>query len=194
MGAPRPKLPAGPAGSGHELREKESQMGRVRWSHVTIALALIAALAIAAPAIGGPSLKKLVKKEVSKQISKATGPAGPPGVNGTNGVNGADGTARAYALVKANAPGAVDTVDESRSKNITDANVTHPSNGSWCFNGLPFTPVNAVANSDATNHVLAMQGIYNDAGPCIGDEQASVTETVGNTNAGANEAFFIVFN
>jgi len=45
--------------------------GRARWSHVTIALALIAALAIAAPAIGGPSLKQLVKKEVSKQIAKA---------------------------------------------------------------------------------------------------------------------------
>jgi hypothetical protein len=66
---------------------------RVRWTHVTIALALIAALAIAAPAIGGPSLKKLVKKEVSKQIAKATGPAGPPGANGVNG------TARAYARV-----------------------------------------------------------------------------------------------
>jgi hypothetical protein len=45
--------------------------GRVRWSHVTIALALIAALAIAAPAIGGLSLKQLVKKEVSKQVAKA---------------------------------------------------------------------------------------------------------------------------
>ena len=58
-------------------------MGRAKWSHVTIALALIAAVAIAVPAIGGPSLKKLVKKEVSKQISKATGPAGPPGAQGT---------------------------------------------------------------------------------------------------------------
>src|SRR5512147_2997104 len=73
--------------------------GRVRWTHVTIALALIAALAIAAPAIGGPSLKKLVKKEVAKQIGKATGPPGPPGPAGANGVNGTDGTARAYARV-----------------------------------------------------------------------------------------------
>ena len=88
-------------------------MGRVRWSHVTIALALIAAVAIAAPAIGGSSattagtvskktLKKLIKKEVSKQIVKAkgpAGPAGPPGPAGTNGTNGVDGTARAYAVV-----------------------------------------------------------------------------------------------
>jgi hypothetical protein len=69
---------------------------RARWTHVTIALALIAALAMAAPAIGGPSLKKLVKKEVAKQIGKATGPPGPPGAAGADGVNG---TARAYARV-----------------------------------------------------------------------------------------------
>ena len=69
---------------------------RVRWAHVTSALALIAALAIAAPAIGGPSLKKLVKKEVAKQIGKATGPPGSPGPAGANGVNR---TARAYARV-----------------------------------------------------------------------------------------------
>ncbi len=74
-------------------------MRRVRWSHMTIALALIAALAIAAPAIGGPSLKKLVKKEVSKQIAKATGPAGSPGLPGAAGANGADGSARAYGTV-----------------------------------------------------------------------------------------------
>jgi hypothetical protein len=46
--------------------------------YVLIALAVIAALAIASPGFG-ISLRKLVKKEVSKQIAKATG---PPGVNG----------------------------------------------------------------------------------------------------------------
>jgi hypothetical protein len=68
---------------------------RARWSHVTIALAVIAALAIASPALG-LNIKKLVKKEVSKQIAKATGPPGANGINGINGVNGtngADGTA-----------------------------------------------------------------------------------------------------
>lgn len=80
-------------------------MGRVRWTHATIALALIATLAIAAPAIGGTSLKKLVKKEVTKQLAGKTGAQGPSGTNGTNGTNGTDGidgvdgTARAYAHV-----------------------------------------------------------------------------------------------
>jgi hypothetical protein len=162
---------------------------RVRWSHAVITLGVIAALAIAAPSFGlGKSIKKAIRKEVSKQIAKATGPAGPAGTNGANG------TARAYALVIGNAAGSTDTVDESRSKNITDANVTHPFTGTWCFNGLPFTPINAFGNSNAQNRVVAMQGIDGDAAVCAGDEQAQVIENVGNTGAFDNQSFFIVFN
>jgi hypothetical protein len=51
--------------------------------YVVIALAVVATLAIVSPGFG-ISLKKLVKKEVSKQIAKATG---PPGVNGAATVN-----------------------------------------------------------------------------------------------------------
>jgi hypothetical protein len=69
---------------------------RARWSHVVIALAVIAAAAIAVPAFGGPSLKKLVKKEVSKQIAKATGPQGPPGTPGTAGQTGPSSAITAY--------------------------------------------------------------------------------------------------
>jgi hypothetical protein len=61
----------------------------LKWSTVTIALAGIVALAVVSPALGGPSLRKLVKKEVAKQIAKATGPAGANGTNGINGINGA---------------------------------------------------------------------------------------------------------
>ena len=48
---------------------------------------------VVSPAIGGPSLRKLVKKEVAKQIAAATGPQGaqgPPGAPGAPGANGAD--------------------------------------------------------------------------------------------------------
>jgi|SRR5262245_11678925 len=71
---------------------------RVRWSLVAIALGALAAVAIATPAIGGQSatsavktksLKKLVKKEVAKQIAKATGPAGSQGPKGDPGAPGA---------------------------------------------------------------------------------------------------------
>ncbi len=94
----------------------------LRWSTVTIALAVIVAAAVVSPALGGPSLKKLVKKqvkkEVAKQIVKATGPAG------ANGANGAPGSARAYGFVTGG--GAL-----SRSKNVTG--VTHPSTGAYCI-------------------------------------------------------------
>jgi hypothetical protein len=39
---------------------------------------VLAALMVGSPAIGGPSLKKLVKKEVAKQLAGKTGPQSPP--------------------------------------------------------------------------------------------------------------------
>lgn len=106
--------------------------GRIRWSHGVIALALIAALAIAAPAIGGPSLKKLVKKEVAKQIAKATGSQGPPGANGTNGIDGAPGAARAYARVipHSTTPCAPQCTFD-RSQGV--ASVTRTGTGTFCI-------------------------------------------------------------
>jgi hypothetical protein len=60
----------------------------VKRKYVIGGLALIATLAIVSSAVGGPSLKSLVKKEVSRQLAGKTGPQGPPGTNGTNGTNG----------------------------------------------------------------------------------------------------------
>jgi hypothetical protein len=93
------------------------------WLQTGIALGVIAVLTIVSPALGGPSLRSLVKKEVAKQISKATGPAGPNGTNGSNGTNGADGTARAFGRVAENGT-------LTRSKNAT---VSHPSTGTYCI-------------------------------------------------------------
>jgi hypothetical protein len=59
---------------------------RAKWSHVAIALAVIAALAIASPVFGlSQNIKRAIKKEVSNQIADATGPAGPPGPPGAAG-------------------------------------------------------------------------------------------------------------
>jgi hypothetical protein len=63
---------------------------RLRVATVGVAAVAIAALAVS-PALGGPSLKKLVKKEVAKQISKATGPTGQQGVQGLQGAQGSQG-------------------------------------------------------------------------------------------------------
>jgi Collagen triple helix repeat (20 copies) len=85
---------------------------RPKWTHVTIALAAVLALGVmVTPAMGGPSLKKLVKKEVSKQIAKAIGPAGANGANGANGTNGTDGVDGANGTNGTNGTDGVDGAD-----------------------------------------------------------------------------------
>jgi hypothetical protein len=93
----------------------------LKWSTGAIALAVIVAAVAVSPALGGPSLRKLVKNEVAKQIGKATGPAGSDGAPGTNG---APGTARAYGRVSSD--GVL-----SRSKNV--AGVTRPFAHYYCI-------------------------------------------------------------
>ena len=121
----------------------------VRRSHVVIALGVIAAMVFVTPAIGGPSLKQLVKKEVSKQISKATGPQGPPGANGTNGL---DGTARAYAKVTPHTSFPCSPECQVQfQKGVTS--VTRPATGRYCVTAPAADPdtVAAVAGVEWGN-------------------------------------------
>src|SRR5205823_4514443 len=71
--------------------------------YVFAGLSLVIALALVSPALGGPSvkqlIKKLVKKEVTKQLAGKVGPAGAPGAPGAPGSPGADGTAKAFGYM-----------------------------------------------------------------------------------------------
>jgi hypothetical protein len=49
----------------------------------------ILVVTVISPALGGPSLKELVKREVRKQLAGKQGPAGPPGQQGMPGPPGA---------------------------------------------------------------------------------------------------------
>jgi hypothetical protein len=53
--------------------------------YLLAAVAIVALLAIVSPVLGGPSLRKLVKKEVTKQLANKTGPQGAPGATGADG-------------------------------------------------------------------------------------------------------------
>jgi len=53
--------------------------------------ALVLVFAVISPALGGLSLKALVKKEVRKQLAGKSGPQGPQGPQGTQGTKGTDG-------------------------------------------------------------------------------------------------------
>src|SRR5215207_8452776 len=106
--------------------------------YVLAGLAALAVFAVASPAIGGPSLKKLVKKEVAKQISKATGPAGAPGAPGANG------TARAFGYVDkffCDNPGPCTSTDPKKGV----ASVTHQGGGKYCVSVPGLSPENAPA-------------------------------------------------
>jgi hypothetical protein len=181
--------------------------------YVVLALAVIAAIAVASPGFGlSKSLKNAIKKEVAKQIAGTTGPQGPsgaagpagqPGSAGAPGTPGADGTngtggALGYAFAQGGAPGITDTVDESRSLNVADANVTHPADGVWCFD-LPFTVENVMATAVNGSTWANAQGVNGDGAACPGDESFSVTVstmTVAGTVAftQSNAAFMVLIN
>ncbi len=68
----------------------------------------------------------------------AAGVPGAPGAPGDKGDAGEAGTARAYAFVNSDG-----SVDETRSKGVSDANVAGLGN-TYTFTGLSFTPKNVV--------------------------------------------------
>jgi hypothetical protein len=162
---------------------------RARWGHVVIALALIAVVAIAAPAIGGPSLKKLVKKEVAKQISKAKGPAGPPGAPGAPG---ADGTAKAGARVVGS--------DASFSPGTAFGGIeaTKSAAGGYCIR-VPFTPRNIQVSVESDDHnarvrLVAFGGGFGTCASSLPGHQAWVSTHLLTTNAFSDSDFHILVN
>jgi hypothetical protein len=115
--------------------------------YVLVGLAVAAVLAVVTPALGGPSLRSLVKKEVKKQLAGKTGPQGPAGTNGTNGTSGTNGTARAYAEVTPRGGGGCNGTPPQpctfdRSNGI--ASVTYTGIGTYCVIATGIDPTEEV--------------------------------------------------
>jgi hypothetical protein len=151
-----------------------------------IALALVAAVAVAAPAIGGPSLKKLVKKEVAKQIKKAQGPAGPVGPPGQ------DGTARAGARIVGS--------DASFSAGTAFGGIeaTKSAAGGYCIR-VPFTPRNIVASVHSDTHharvrLVAFGGGFGTCASSLPGHQAWVSTHLNSDNSFSDTDFFVLIN
>ena len=187
--------------------------------YVLLGLAAVATLAIVTPGFGlSKDLKNAIRKEVAKQIASATGPQGQagapgpagqtgspgtpgaPGAPGADGADGADGTGGAlgYAFAQGGPTTITDTVDESRSLNVADANVTHPADGVWCFD-LPFTVENVMATAVNASHWANVQGVNGDGTACPGDESfvvsistMALSGTVAFTQS--NAAFMVLIN
>jgi hypothetical protein len=130
------------------------------WVQLGIAMALVLSVAAVSPALGGPSLRSLVRSEVARQIDKletATaakkgkrgprGPQGSPGAVGANGVNGSDGSARAYGLVSSHTINpCAPNCTVGLGKGIST--VTHLGTGVYCVHvpGIDGAAVSAVAD------------------------------------------------
>jgi hypothetical protein len=70
--------------------------------YLLAAVAIVTGLVIVSPVLGGPSLRKLVKKEVAKQLANKAGPqgaTGPQGAPGPQGTPGADGSPAGSVLL-----------------------------------------------------------------------------------------------
>jgi hypothetical protein len=131
---------------------------RLTYANVIATLALFLALNVGAYAaikippnsIGPAQLKN--KAVTPKKVSPAAiklfrgtkgqkGPQGAKGLPGPAGAQGPGGTAVAFAAVN----GGPGTTVASQTKNVVDANITHPASGVYCF-ALPFTPKSAMVN------------------------------------------------
>jgi hypothetical protein len=93
------------------------------------------------------------------------GPQGIPGHDGTNGQDGAPGqpgapgTALAFGYVFTDGSG-VATVDASHAKDLSTANVVHPTSaptGVYCFGKLDFTPKNVQVTRGLFGGTVAAQ-------------------------------------
>jgi hypothetical protein len=122
------------------------------------------------------------------------GDPGAPGLAGPKGERGDPGSALAYAHVNADG-----TVDDSRSKGISSANVTKRSTSSYCFHDLSFTPNNAVATIDyggsSTGREIAQVEIATsgDAVDCEPGETIEVA-TANPSTGFTPQPFWVVFN
>jgi hypothetical protein len=122
------------------------------------------------------------------------GDPGVPGLAGPKGERGDPGSALAYAHVNADG-----TVDDSRSRGISSANVTKRITSSYCFHDLAFTPDNAVATIDyggsSTGREIAQveiatSGAAVDCAPGETIEVATANPSTGFTP----QPFWVVFN
>jgi hypothetical protein len=94
----------------------------------------------------------------------------------------------AYARIAADG-----TLDPAQSKNVTAANVSRPSVGRYCFNGLGFTPKGAQVTGEFVINIVASTTVEPfDHFACAGAEDAEVT-TVDGGGGPTDHGFFILF-
>ncbi len=148
---------------------------------------------------GNRGLRGLTGAQGAKGATGAQGTQGTQGIQGiqgiqgTQGIQGVAGTAVAYAYVDSSGG-----VVEEQSKGITDAMVTNPATGYYCFSGLGFTPKNMVATGNNIGPVFdtlatpSIQATGQSFVTCAGSPARVTTYGIG-AAALANRAFYVWF-
>jgi hypothetical protein len=176
----------------------------VKLRHLVLAVVALAALLIASPALGGPSLRSLVKKEVAKQLAGKTGPpgaAGAAGAAGAPGAAGANGTARAFGYMdKFFCQGTLPftcTATTPHSSNVTS--IQQVATGHYCVTvtGLSPSTSPAVATVDASesfpgNATNAVQWASLGSGACSSPKYEFDTFDPADPNANVDTSFSFV--
>jgi hypothetical protein len=174
-------------------------LGGVGYAATTIGSAQIKDNSVASRDIkdGTIQTKDIAKRTISSLRGRRgatgavglTGPMGPPGPTGATGATGAPGTALAFARVNFDG-----TVDTSRSKNVADVNVTHPSVGVYCFDGLGFTPKNVVATPESGDRTINVFGLIDDAAGCPGIDEDFLIATRDLSMTLTDTPFYVLVN
>ena len=126
---------------------------RPKWGTVTVALGLIAALAMISPALGGPSLQSLVEKRRSQSSSPLHRPRRRKSRSGDpRGLQVPPGRMALRAVPSVSSPSKVTAPSTPRILRLASRGPSVSlDNGDreFCFNGLPFDPKIAIGEIDS---------------------------------------------
>ena len=177
---------------------------------IVAVIALIAALGGSAIAAGGLSgkQKKQVRKIADKEISKKAGGLSVSHAGTADSATNAShastadvaGGPVAVAYIDNGGPGGIDFghVNAGQSRGIAQSNVSSPSAGSYCFNGLGFAFKGANVTTDystSTDYDIAQVDTNPSdtasTGDCTGDQlEVDIGDTTGTA---ADSGFYIAF-
>jgi hypothetical protein len=125
----------------------------------------------------------------------APGPAGTPGAKGDPGATGPAGPEGPAPTLGWASVSSTGTVEASGSSNVTQANVTHPEAGTYCFTDLPFAVRTLAVTGTHVSAPKIVTGLpgrpESTAIPCA--KGASRVETFNTAGASTDGGFIVVF-
>jgi hypothetical protein len=141
-------------------------------------------------AITADKLSSSVLTGLKGGVAGATGETGTTGPQGPKGDPGEPGSAVAFGEFDGGQTGV--TIG-TRAKNLTQANISRPAPGVYCFSGLSFTPQNIQATLDARFTTIFVNATLVPVGPCPDGTQA-VVKAFEPSGAPRDVSFSVAFN